>query len=60
MKSKSPTRRFVSVRMALKGGKSKADYIEACKEKGIRVVYSGKEIVDEEGKVTRGRGFYLS
>lgn len=51
---------FVKKRLALKGGKPKADYIAACKEKGYIARYCGKELVDEEGTVVREKGFYLT
>lgn len=61
MKSK-----FVTMKMALKGGKTKADYIQACREKGLLARYSGKVIVepglvkDEVTEVQRAKGFYLT
>lgn len=53
------TEKFVTVKMALKGGKTKKDYVQACLDKGFRAVYSGKEVV-EEGEVSRTKGFYLT
>lgn len=55
--SKNLNQKFVPRHLALKGGKTKADYIQACKEKGIEAVYSGKRVF-EEGAVVRTKGFY--
>lgn len=51
---------FVSRSLALKGGKSKADYISACKEKGLKPVYSGKTVYDKEGNMVRESGFFVT
>jgi hypothetical protein len=53
------TGKFVKAKIALKGGKDKAAYVAECREKGMKAVYSGKEVY-EEGELVRTKGFYLS
>lgn len=56
--SKKPDQKFVPRHLALKGGKTKREYIQACKEKGIEAVYSGRRIINDEGVVVPTKGFY--
>lgn len=50
--------KFIPRHLALRRGKTKADYIQACKEKGIEAVYSGRRIIDDKGAIVRTQGFY--
>lgn len=51
---------FVKRSLALKGGKSKKEYVAQCAEKGLKARYSGKVVRDSEGKILRHQGFYLT
>lgn len=50
--------KFVTKKMALKGGKTKQQYLSACADKGIKAVYSGKTSYGLDGEVLRTPGFF--
>lgn len=57
---KSKKSKFVKASVALKDGKSKAEYVLECKQAGYNAVYSGKDVVREDDSVARRKGFYLT